>query len=262
MSHERLQGMLDDYASGTLTLPEREEVRAHLEECEACRADAEFLHTLLADAAALPRDVAPPRDLWQGIAAKLEPRATMDAGPAAVERPGAPALVIVAPPAGTAARDEAEEEAKVIPFRRRTVQVPRWLLAAAAVAVMALSSGVTALMMDRSPGGGGTGGDDGGVVLPTTTETAAAPTALVAFQQGERSYRDAIGDLERLLAAKRDRMAPETAATLERNLAIIDAAIDDSRRALEADPNNHELAQMLNRVYETKVSTLQRAVEL
>lgn len=262
MSHERLRGMLDDYASGTLTLPEREEVRAHLDTCHDCRADAEALAALLADAAALPHDVAPPRDLWAGIASRLEPRGSLVADDTvAVERPGAPALLIVGAPVESP-ETPAEEEggARVVPFRRRTVQVPRWLLAAAAVTVMALSSGVTALLMSRPAGGGGETGD--GPVATTTPAATAVPTALVAFEQGERSYRAAIDDLERLLAAKRDRMMPETAATLDRNLAIIDAAIEDSRRALEADPNNHELAQMLNSVYETKVSTLQRAVEL
>jgi hypothetical protein len=57
-------------------------------------------------------------------------------------------------------------------------------------------------------------------------------------------------------------MAPETAETLERNLRIIDAAIAESRAALEKDPNSRELIDMLSATYDAKVKVLRQAVEI
>ena len=53
-----------------------------------------------------------------------------------------------------------------------------------------------------------------------------------------------------------------TVATLERNLAIIDAAIAESRAALENDPNSRELTRMLSSTYDAKVQLLRQAVQL
>jgi hypothetical protein len=69
---------LDDYVDGTLSEAEFQEVELHIAGCADCAAEHAFLRDLLARAAELPRDVAPPRDLWPGIAARLggrdEPR--------------------------------------------------------------------------------------------------------------------------------------------------------------------------------------------
>ncbi|MDH3498174.1 MAG: zf-HC2 domain-containing protein [Gemmatimonadota bacterium] len=69
---ERIGVLLDDYLSGTLRAGDRTEVERHLEACPTCAREAETLRRLLADARALPRSIAPPRDLWRGIDARLE----------------------------------------------------------------------------------------------------------------------------------------------------------------------------------------------
>src|SRR5439155_24062886 len=51
-------------------------------------------------------------------------------------------------------------------------------------------------------------------------------------------------ELSRIFAAERDRLRPETVALLERNLAIIDAAIAESRAALARDPANADLRRL------------------
>lgn len=65
---------LDDYVDGTLPEAEFQEVELHLAGCADCAAEHRFLRELLARAAALPRGVAPPRDLWPGIASRLTNR--------------------------------------------------------------------------------------------------------------------------------------------------------------------------------------------
>jgi anti-sigma factor RsiW len=241
MTHEQALERLDDFAGGELAPAEHAAVQRHLHGCGECRAEVEALRSLLDEARFLPRETAPPRDLWAGISARLEPRAA----PAVVET------------------ERGAEDPKVIPFRPRATawQPPRWVLAAAAALVLMVGSSVGTLMVAGRWGGGGLEQLPGVAANPPSTAVA-APTALVAFRPAEQGYQAAIDDLAALLDARRAQLAPETVATLERNLRIVDQAIAESRAALERDPNSRELAQMLSGVYDTKVKMLQQAVEL
>lgn len=223
MTHAELQDRLDDYVGGELAEDEARLVRRHLDECDDCRDEADALRSLLDQARFLPREIAPPRDLWAGIETRLLPRA--------VEAPG------------------------VLPLRPR--RTPRWLLqAAAAVVLVAGSSALTYRLASRPA-------RTALLPPATVTQPATAvPTAFAAFQPAEREYRMAIEDLQRLLAERRSEMSLATAATLEENLRIIDQAIAESRAALERDPASPSLARMLSSVYETKVQVLQQAVQL
>ena len=245
MTHEQALERLDDFAGGELAPAEHAAVQRHLQGCGECRAEVEALRSLLDEARFLPREIAPPRDLWAGISARLEPRAA----PAAVE-------------SGRETEREVEDP-KVIPFRPRSTawQPPRWVLAAAAALVLMVGSSVGTLMVAERWGGGGVERLPGVAANPPSTAVA-APTALVAFRPAEQGYQAAIDDLAALLETRRGQLAPETVATLERNLRIVDQAIAESRAALERDPNSRELAQMLSGVYDTKVKMLQQAVEL
>lgn len=74
MSCERIEAHLSDFVDGTAAPEVEESVRAHLEVCPGCRAALGELQGLLSAAANLPREFVPPRDLWPGIAPRLEPR--------------------------------------------------------------------------------------------------------------------------------------------------------------------------------------------
>ena len=65
---------LDDYVDGELTAPELDEVELHVASCAACREEERELRALLAHAAALPKGVAPRRDLWPAISREIEAR--------------------------------------------------------------------------------------------------------------------------------------------------------------------------------------------
>ena len=75
-------------------------------------------------------------------------------------------------------------------------------------------------------------------------------------------YDDAINDLERALEAGRSQLDPETVKILESNLSAIDRAIDQSRRALEADPANIYLHSHLADARQRKLALLRRASAL
>jgi len=69
-------------------------------------------------------------------------------------------------------------------------------------------------------------------------------------------------DLGLIVAAERERLRPETIALLERNLAIIDTAIAESRAALARDPASVELRGLFAAAARQKVELLRWAARL
>lgn len=124
-------------------------------------------------------------------------------------------------------------------------------LAAAGIALMVASGGLAYLMRPEPPAVG---------AIPGPADSGrwdATPVALVDPQ-----YDGAVADLERTLADGRNHLDPETVRVLEQNLATIDKAIDDCRRALEADPANSFLNTHLISARQRKLALLRRATAL
>jgi putative zinc finger protein len=96
-----------------------------------------------------------------------------------------------------------------------------------------------------------------------------APTEIVVEGEGRTdgpnvrtatmNYDLAVADLERTLDAGRDRLDSATVRVLEENLALIDRAIAQARRALDADPANAYLNHHLADTMRRKLQLLRRA---
>jgi hypothetical protein len=129
--------------------------------------------------------------------------------------------------------------------QRVSFTVPQ--LAAAALALMVLSGGVVWM----SQYGGRT------TSLPPVDAHGVLPAAFVNPQ-----YDEAIADLERTLDAGRSHLDPQTIRIIETNLASIDQAIEQSRRALAADPANAYLNSHLAEFQQRKLALLRRASAL
>ena len=143
--------------------------------------------------------------------------------------------------------------ASVTPFQPRTVArrfsftVPQ--LVAAGLALMVVSgSGVWVLQ-------------HGGRRTDLPQVTAADPT-LVPVSMSDPRYDEAIADLEQALQAGRGDLDPATVKILEANLDAIDQAIEQSRRALAADPANVYLNNHLADARQRKLALLRRATAL
>ena len=67
MSCQEAIDRLDEYVDGTLPERDLHEVELHLHACAGCREEERLLRSLLTQAAALPRRMEPPRDLWPAI---------------------------------------------------------------------------------------------------------------------------------------------------------------------------------------------------
>jgi hypothetical protein len=78
----------------------------------------------------------------------------------------------------------------------------------------------------------------------------------------EAQYAAVSEDLTGALEKVRSRLQPETMATIERNLRIIDTALDETRLALAKDPGNPALGQMVVAAWRQKVDLLRRATTL
>jgi hypothetical protein len=111
---------------------------------------------------------------------------------------------------------------------------------AAAIALIAISSAVTWYMVKRP---------DAGVV-------ATAPVDQAEFVRLARA-----GDNMREGLAW-ENLAPETRAVLARNLVVIDSAIAESQRALDADPGSPVLAGLVRAAHRQRVEFLQQAARL
>lgn len=72
------EARLNDYLDGELDAPTAAEVRRHLDGCDACRDEVERLQRIVTAAAALADAIAPRRDLWDGIDARIDAAASVD----------------------------------------------------------------------------------------------------------------------------------------------------------------------------------------
>ena len=115
--------------------------------------------------------------------------------------------------------------------RRSRFRIP--LLAAAAIALMVLSSAATSLWIKR--GGEGRG-----------------------FAASQAEYARATAELAQKIEQNPAGLSPRTLAVLERNLAIVDAAIREAEEALKTDPGDPNLAEMLLARYQQRLELLQR----
>lgn len=124
----------------------------------------------------------------------------------------------------------------------------RWVpLAAAAILLVVVTALVTYTFSPRT------------TVVARSSARPAPPTLGFA---SDREYVLAADDLERVLRSGEGRLAPATVEVIERNLALIDAAIAESRAALAADPANADLRALLWAAHRQKLDLLDRATRL
>jgi hypothetical protein len=217
---------LSEYLDGDLDERERAALEAHLEGCAECAAVLEELGVVVSEARGLP-DLPPERDLWPEIEGRLQPREQV---------PAAPADVPVIPLAGR---------------RRVAMTIPQ--LIAAGIALVLFSAGGVWMSLT------GVGPADPAGVVGVGSDQGTVPVAPVSFTA---TYEDAIAELQVEYLARRTTLDPETIRVVERNLEIIDQAIQEARRALEDDPSSGFLNEHLAEAMRRKVDLLRQAAKI
>ena len=244
---------LSEFLDGEMPERERNDFERHLADCPVCAVTLADLRAVVTRAHELV-DTPPAEDLWPGIAAKIaqDSRATR--------------------------RAPAQVTADSSWWRRRfAFELPQ--LAAAGVLLMALTAGGVWVAMNRTaqvaggrasieaergkqstsmdarpPATSPSTESQPGIAAPGASGRSADATAALAGYGGP-GYDAAIAELEQTLAAGRGRLDPKTLRVVEQNLRIIDRAVEQARRAVEADPGNTWLRSYL-------ASTMRRKAEL
>ncbi len=221
---------LSEYLDGHLDSVERREIERHLETCGECRGVLKDLKAVVVEAQGL-QDREPARDLWPSIAAVLSAR-----GAARGAAPGRGA--------GDPIHLEEHRRSKA-PVRAPYVRVTMPQLVAAGL-VLVMASGVGAW-----------------VLRPALDDTASAaftsPYAIRMASQDDgpiSPYAEEVAVLEEALSRLGDVLAPRTVRIIQKNLIIIDQAIEESIQALRSDPSDEFLMHHLDRVFRTKVEYL------
>jgi anti-sigma factor RsiW len=217
---------INEYADNVLAPEARAEVERHLERCGECRAMLATLREFLHEVADAAPSIDPPEEVWRTLRADLERGKVV----------GLPRLT------------DPPRLWTVIPHR------VRWALAAAAVVLVVASSMLTAVVIR-----GGSNTDDAITRLPLRSATEGS---VIEVAQIERNYLESAVQLTQALEAARPRLSARTIEVVERNLAIIDAAIAESRAALVRDPGNRDLLDVLAGTYRQKLDLLRRAAQI
>lgn len=226
--------LLNDYVEGTLDAAGRGEVDQHLAGCAECRALVDDLRSIHATAATLdPRD--PPARAWvrveRAIKLEQEHQGEIDARLHGARGDGA-----------------------------REGNGPRFVYASwlAAAAAILIAVGIGMHYRPAAP------------ATPTTTaattgspSTDASPQAVEAeLRAAEEHYDKAIKGLEQITNAEKGTLDVQTAATLQKNLAVIDQAISESRAAVRAQPASQPAQDSLLESFKAKLALLQDTVAL
>lgn len=280
---------LAEYWDGELPATSRLACDTHAASCGDCGRLLADVASLRDRATALPH-LEPSRDLWAGIAERIDarvlpfetPRAVAHAAPrfswrhAAV---AAAALVLFTAgvthvwtrrsferPVVVAAATPAAAPAAVV--RSDTATAPRQ---DAAVSPDGVAMQNPALTRVASAAGVRAVRERGAPVVESVRLTTGSRATLVSNPRrpagapslgGEPVYDREIVKLRAIVRERRTQLDPATVAVLEQSIAVIDSAIAQSRAALAKDPASGFLVTRLNHSLEKKVELLRTAASL
>lgn len=247
----------------------RAALERHAATCIECGAVLADLRQLRAQAANLP-ELAPSRDLWSGIAARIE--APVVAIGSREARPAAPAwsrrtmrVALFAASLVAAAglgylwagvgrgADAPSVTVAQAPVTAVVARVGAETLATAPLA----QPGAEVVRQPAPPVVAAAGPRE-----PAAAAATAALPAQLAVAKLTADYDREITRLRALVDERRNQLDPATVAVIERNIQVIDAAILDSKKAIAADPSSAYLIEFLNQSLRTKVELMRTAATL
>jgi anti-sigma factor RsiW len=238
---------INEYLDDALAPEQRAELESHLDGCDECRRTVDELSVVRRLGAGL-KPMEPPSRVWTGIEHAVRERLRE-----------------------TSERGQPDTERAATGWRRRLrfasgqgdTAVSRWRwTGVAAVAAVALLAAVTGLFSGRFLNRGSAPQVAVAPSAPEPDTNDAAQSVETELRQAEEHYQKAITGLEQIASAEKGNLDPSTAATLEKNLAVVDQAIGESRAALKAQPASELVQQSLLDNFKTKIALLQETVAL
>jgi hypothetical protein len=244
MNCDQFADTLADFLEREVPEGTRAAMESHALGCVECGPLLADLRKLRVDAANLG-ELVPERDLWAGIAERIETPVVAigqrASGPVGLPRSvwfGLAAAGLVAITATVT--HQVTERALVVPTATQVAVAP--------TPIATLTSPKT----DSSPVSRPTGPQAN---RPTGQLVANKPTA-------EQTYSSEITRLHKILDGRKNDLDSATVSVLEKNLKIIDNAIEQCRLALKKDPASTYLNESLNDALDNKVQLLRAAAGL
>ncbi len=250
---DEFEEQLSGYLEGSLADPAVADAELHLAACAACRSLVADLQAISREASSLG-PLAPSRDLWPGIVARLEPRVLALTPVSPVARPwsrlrlGAIAAGLVAVTALSTWQLTRSREAGPPVATSPAAPAPRQQDSAVP------SSPEVATSSANEP-------------AQRATSVATTPPSVPASSPSPRpdavtTYTSEISKLRTVFDQQSELLDPRTRAVLSTSLRTIDSAIAEARAALDRDPASQFLTQQLNKSLEQKLGLLRKAALL
>ena len=223
--------LLNDYVDEALGPAERSGVDRHLAGCDECTNLVNDLRTIRAAASSLDRRD-PPARAWSRLerAIRFEQES----------------------------REASHKSAPTLGEIGRLLRAPRaawtWVAAAAAILI------AVAVGLRYRPAAGPQNATMPAAAAPAGDTSAQSVEA--ELRAAEEHYDKAIRGLEQITNAEKGALDTQTAATLQKNLAVIDQAISESRAAVRAQPASEPAQESLIESFKAKLSLLQDTVAL
>ena len=234
MNCEKYQDLLSDFVDGTLTQSDHDKIEAHLSICGVCaetRGDLEaivgFCREQRGEYEAVPNE----RALWLRITNTIESELSV-ASP-----------VSIPPGAGWWFR-----------LMNRSWELSFPQLAAAVTVIIIMVSVVTTVGLRRFNFSGGNSG----------VQSAGPSLALngSSVQDRFRRQQQAVAYWNQRVELNKARWNPQMRETFDRNMSVIDAAVNDSMSRLTQNPHDEVSGDILNAALNDKVELLKEFADL
>jgi anti-sigma factor RsiW len=234
MNCEKCQDLISDFLDGALSHEDQSTLNSHLEECLGCADVRNDLHSIV-DFCRTQRGVyvAPPNEkaLWQRIRNVIEVDASARTSPVPARRSSWSNWI----------------------GRSWELSFPQLVASAAAIVLVVSLSTAVGLRRWQS-------GD---------SATFKSPVANTSLSVSAANVRSRISQQEQLISYWNQRVEfnkarwnPQMRETFDRNLKVIDQAVNDSFDALSRNPHDEVSEEMLNAALNEKLSLLKEFAEL
>jgi len=252
MNCDEFAHKLADFLDRDVNESTRAAIEAHALDCDECGPLLADLRRLRIDAANLP-ELTPSRDLWRGIAERIEtpvvalPRRGGRVAPSVSRRVwfGLAAAALIAVTATVTREITRRSMERGRPTTVATREVP-----AVTQPVATIGSPTASRDSAKQP------------VRPIAAPPAGTIRAVSNKPTAEQTYDHEIAGLLAVYKFKQRDLDSSTVAVVAKNMAIIDEAIAQCRLALRRDPASGYLMQLLNDALDNKVQLLRTAAAL
>ena len=254
---ERFNEALAEFLERSLSEPTRAAMEAHAVGCGDCGPLLADLRRLRIDAANLP-ELSPSRDLWSGIAGRIEaPVVALPGAHVTQQRRwgryaslGVAAAALIAVTA-TITHQMTKASLSTGPSTQSASTQPAAVTHDSPTVKSQLTTVASALDSTVKS-------SSRQAVQPPSTTRLASNTKLTA----EQTYDREITKLLVVYNQRRPELDSTTVAVVKKNLKIIDDAIAQTKLALKRDPASQFLMESLNDAFDTKVQLLRKAAML